>query len=330
MLLSASGTPVLWRGALPRSGGTYIMGLAWYLLERHGITTREVTPLVAEATEQAWPPEIALAQLARALFQDAGAPPVMGSGGYDGFYFPLIRHPLFRVLMVRRDPRESLVSYMTLTRASFEDVSDLLPIWLAAYDGFAALPAAQCLCFDFRRDLADVTGCLQRIGTFLDLPVTPALAREADSLFRYDVLRTTLQTVQEAAVLALRAIDAQGGAEGVLLPLTLEGARVEEIYIPLTRLTPESRETVQGGTGRVRVTVLADEGPVVLTGNMGGGSLRILSFEHEKLPPHLKWFNLEHVAGGRRAWREVLTPSQQAHLARLGGDFFRRHGFDPA
>jgi tetratricopeptide (TPR) repeat protein len=151
---------LIWRGALPRTGGTVCINIAEYMLKLNDVDYKPVKLNdVFSNSKLTLPPE-------------RYGETLIGSG--EGFYSDALASEPFHTIFVARDIRDTFASWLKVTNLKFEDSLGSLEGWIQMNLKFLALPPERCLQLHYEEDVLELPNACKKIARFLGLEISDA------------------------------------------------------------------------------------------------------------------------------------------------------------
>ena len=310
---------IIWKGALARTGGSLCLAVAEELL-RAG--ERPFANLPFADLERLDRTAGSLDQ-AEAVLKSVY--PGLRCGGQEGFFSPLFLAAPFRVLFVRRDPRDALRSYRRLTRCSFVDSLAFLRNFMQLHELFGRLPASRCLTLDYRADVLDPPRLVAKIAAFIGTPAPPETGAAIAGKLSPTAVRSALAADAARSLDRLLAMPAAPSGGSVALTLLHDGRR-HGLTLPLSAFDPATRRAMAAGRVSEWGVSPGDGSRVWLASNKDGRSVRIL--RSDRAAPYLRHFNAEHLSrAGSGGEAPPFDPAEAREIERRTAPFLDRHGF---
>lgn len=225
---------IIWRGAIPRSGGTVSEKVARFLLDRNGIAYEEIGHLQIHKLQQ-------LSE--SGSLSDAAAESFRRQtycGTHDVFFSPVMARNFFRVLFVRRNFLDCLASYQRLGKTTFETLPGQAKKWAHIVVNMEQLPDETCLKLSYEDDVLNIRRLTGKIADFLDLSCDVKTLDLAEQRFNRTSLRKTTQNGAESVRKELHSLEAPEDQPRMHIRISVNGAESESYTLPMSILTPKS------------------------------------------------------------------------------------------
>jgi hypothetical protein len=225
---------IIWRGAIPRSGGTVSEKVARFLLDRNGIAYQEIDYRQIQK----------LQRLSEAgSLSDAAAESFRKQtycGAHDIFFSSVMRRNFFRVLFVRRNFLDCLASYQRLGKTTFETLPPRVKTWAQVVVNMEQLPDETCLKLSYENDVLNIPRLTRRIADFLDLPCDDETIELADQKFNRASLRKATHIGAESVREELRSMHVAEDQPKMRICIADKSGESECYTLPMSILTDKS------------------------------------------------------------------------------------------
>ncbi len=323
---------IAWRGALARTGGTVCEGIIKHLFQQAGYTCKPIAIKDFKSWyESEETPEEGYQSMLTHLESLQEGPYV---GGSDCFFSSLFRSPVFRVVFVRRDPRQALASFRRLTKMPSSKIPTVLDRWMCVYEQCMTLPNTRCLVLDYDTEILPLFPAVQRMADFLGLSLPVECLEATAALFSRDTMRNKLHSRATKTLECLR--DLQTTIRGEFAVVRIRDFGQDEVF----RIPKEAFDaaTIESSTKRqaqttTRKIALLNGTTLTLPSNKDGESFRLgplispktNHIDEEQAAEH---FHLDHIATTKQHWSAAFTQEECKQIDSYLASFLQKHGFE--
>lgn len=235
-------------------------------------------------------------------------------GSSDGAWWTeLFRRNGVHLYFVRRDLRDSLISYMKLVKVDFNTALAAYYHAAMTYNQYDTLPANTCLKLSYEQDILNLPLLIVKLANFLGMIPTQAEIINITQQLYYPRVHKAISD-QESTFFTIMEEYAKPPAGPAVLIEMWNNAVLRQYFIPTHQVTSD---LINNGSV---LTFEAQGATHTVILNLDSKTVRLVIPEgwqqgHISSPPN----------GGE--WRQLLTPHQIAEMNALLGPFLDKWGY---